>query len=97
MATKRKTVGCGDWHRSWGYGTNHIGNLQKGEAENTYIWKGHCQGRHGQVWNRGMVVTFEYTAKSEDPVIIIISTKHEWDSLPDFRDVEEAIKILENG
>lgn len=52
-----KKVSCGDWHLSWGFGTTKIGNLYK-LSDNIYLWKGHSQGRHGQVWNKGAYSTF---------------------------------------
>jgi len=56
MTIRKKSVACGDWHHSWGLGTNKIGKLsltEAGEEVSTYKWKGHSQGRHGSVWNKG--------------------------------------------
>lgn len=58
MKTKKPLtkVNCGDWHETWGMGTNKIGKLSIEiitDCPINFVWKGHSQGRHGQVWNRG--------------------------------------------
>lgn len=80
---------CSDWYRSWGLGTNKIGKLETTDIPGTYLWKGHCQGRHGQIWNRRSKTLFSL-ANGE---ITIIEQKGA--SLPDLRDVMEAVRILE--
>lgn len=96
MATKySKTVNapCSDWMRSWGFGpTNHIGKLRKGEPEGTYIWRGHQQGRHGQMWNQPANITFRVVSDTPFEIEIIDNPRKR--SLPDYRDIQEAIKIL---
>lgn len=57
---KSKQTWCSDWHKGWGYGGhNKIGKLNI-EISNPikFTWKGHSQGRHGQVSNRGARVEF---------------------------------------
>ena len=54
------SVGCGDWFLSWGFGiTNKLGKLYKLDKD-TFIWRGHSQGRHNQMWNKGTIVVFSY-------------------------------------
>jgi len=89
-AKKLTTVGCSDWHRGWGIGHNHIGKLSIDRKAGTYTWRGHCQGRHGQVWNKGMVVQFKLDA---DNLIVVIDRLNNG-TLPDTQDVMEAIRIL---
>ena len=91
---KNLKVRCGDWHRGWGYGgQNNIGKLEALELldNNKYrmLWKGHKQGRHGQIWARGMKAEFIWDAN------IQTVTEHIGpDSLPDGRDVIEAATAL---
>ena len=92
MKTKT-TVACGDWYRTWGLGTNKLGKLTKGELEGIYIWKGHQQGRHGQKYTKKYSITFKYLGENEG---IEILTNESGYSLPDYRDIFEAIRILNN-
>ena len=64
------TVNCGDWGQSWGLGTQTIGKLSTTDNE-TFTWKGHCQGRHGNKWNRGS----EFVFKFEGDQIVEVSLK----------------------
>ena len=55
------TVQCGDWHLGWGYGGHDkIGKLTLDPVNNSFIWKGSSQGRHGQKWNKGAYIVFTY-------------------------------------
>lgn len=85
-----KNTGCGDWYRSWGLGTNKIGKLYATETPGTYLWKGHSQGRHGQVWNKRSQILFS-VANGE----ITILERKGGAGLPDHRDVLESVRILE--
>ena len=82
---------CSDWQKSWGLGTNHIGKLFLDELNNQFIWKGHQQGRHGQVWNKGQEIHFIVTLEGQ---IKITYRKHEHDSLPDMAEVMGAVNRL---
>lgn len=53
-----KSIPCGDWWLGWGYGgRNKIGKLTKNPDE-TFVWKGYSQGRHGSKWNYGAYLHF---------------------------------------
>ena len=81
-----KSVHCSDWGRGWGYGGNDkIGKLSLNE-DGSYTWTGHSQGRHGRKWGY-CSTTF---IVSEDGSI----NRTAGGSLPDFRDVREAIRVL---
>jgi hypothetical protein len=55
MKAKNKTVGCSDWMLGWGYGGhNKIGKLTLNKDQ-SFTWKGHAQGRHGQIYGEGTV------------------------------------------
>jgi hypothetical protein len=90
MKSKVLKTDCGDWHRSWGIGTNHIGTLELDEVNNQFIWKGHQQGRHGQQWNRGQVIHFTVN----DDQINITYKKHDYSRLPQKEDVMAAVTTL---
>jgi len=91
MAKSQKSVPCSDWHRGWGIGHNKIGKLYANEEPDTYTWKGHCQGRHGQKWNAGSVVTFK--ANEDGEVVETLQTNGK-SALPDYRDVAKAVITL---
>lgn len=85
-----KSVNCSDWMRGWGFGgDDHIGKLYK-NGENSYEWIGIRQGRHNNIIRGKHKIifkvlengTFEFDA----------ANKTNW--LPDRRDVNEAIRIL---
>jgi hypothetical protein len=85
---KSNSVQCGDWYRTWGMGTSLIGKLKKGELEGTYIWRGHSQGRHGQIHCKPYNITFKVTGENE-------YLREDGDGrLPDSRDVFKAIEQL---
>ncbi len=85
-----KKVGCGDWHRSWGLGTNHIGKLAV--LDNGYfLWFGHCQGRHGQTWGKGQQVLFSLDEATGGFTVI---DRVKDGTLPDVRDVRNAVTQL---
>lgn len=89
MKTKNYTV-CGDWHLGWGFGPhNHIGKLIKTDVPTEYIWKGHQQGRHGQIWNRPTSIRIRVNDKN---IEIIDNPKNR--SLPDYGEILKAIEIL---
>lgn len=93
MKPNKTTVQCSDWHRSWGFGTNHIGKLTKNE-DGTYLWKGHQQGRWGAVWNRGMAVLFRLVGDDQIEVINPSMGRKKNGTLPTHTDVIAAIKLL---
>lgn len=57
-----KKIGCGDWHKGWGYGGhNKVGNLEiitEPDCPINFLWRGHSQGRHGSTWNKGARARF---------------------------------------
>jgi hypothetical protein len=57
MAKKLKSVPCSDWMLSWGLGTNHLGKLSL--KDGLFTWKGHCQGRHGQILQKTFTVSWQ--------------------------------------
>lgn len=92
MKTKALTkVSCGDWHRSWGMGTNKIGDLRRGTQDDIFVWTGHAQGRHGQKLTKRYSVTFR--ANDEGRVTEILDNQS-GNSLPDYRDIQRAISQL---
>lgn len=83
---------CGDWHRSWGLGTNKIGKLYRIDKETkTYLWKGYCQGRHGQTWNLNTRILFHVDFDKNTFNVLESNKKC---SLPDIMDVREAVERL---
>ena len=56
---KTYKTSCGDWHLGWGFGGhNKLGNLTLNDDE-TFTWRGHSQGRHGQKSNLGAYLHFK--------------------------------------
>jgi len=93
MKKPLKKTGCGDWYRTWGLGTNKVGHLHIELVEHcpvNFVWKGHCQGRHGQVWNKRSKTRF---ILFEDKVKVI------GEIYPSHEDVVNAMNILlsQNG
>jgi len=88
------TVNCGDWGQSWGFGTNTIGKLSTKDQE-TFTWKGRCQGRHGNTWNIGSISVFKF----EGGNIIEVSTKgmrpNRKALLEGLRDLQDKIQVQE--
>lgn len=62
------SVGCSDWHHTWGMGTNKIGRLYYEPTDDIYIWRGHCQGRHGQKWNEHSEYHFKIVEGKKEEV-----------------------------
>lgn len=91
---EKVTVNCGDWGQSWGLGTNTVGKLSTEDRE-TFTWRGHCQGRHGNVWNRGSVSVFKF----EGGDIIEVTTKGTRPNrealLEGLRDLNDKIQVQE--
>jgi len=86
--TQKNSVGCGDWHLGWGFGGhNHIGKLKKEDGK--FIWRGHQQGRHGQIYNRPANIVFTF-----DGVEISIIENDKNRSLPERDEVLKAIETL---
>ena len=84
---KVKKVECGDWYLGWGFGGhNKLGKLETTEEPDIYIWKGHAQGRHGQILHKRTTTVFSYI----DGEIKIISGH----LLPQYSEVIKAIDIL---
>jgi hypothetical protein len=55
---KTYSTSCGDWHLGWGLGgKNKLGKLILND-DDTYLWKGHSQDRHGQKSNLGAYLHF---------------------------------------
>lgn len=90
---KNKSVSCSDWHRGWGIGYTKIGKLSKGTDPDTYVWKGHNQGRHGQRWNTGTVITFKVNPPESEYMFEVIEHK-KTSALPHGDDVIKAIQQL---
>ena len=79
------TAPCSDWFRGWGYGGNNkLGKLSK-LSDTKYSWTGYAQGRHGQKLRSKWTSEFDFVDGQ-----ILNAT----DSLPDSRDVKEAIALL---
>ena len=56
---KAYSTSCGDWHLGWGYGGNNkVGSLSLLD-DDSYMWRGHSQGRHGQKSNKGAFLHFK--------------------------------------
>ena len=97
MKKKTNEVDCGDWWLGWGYGGNNkIGKLSL--EDGVFTWKGHCQGRHGQVGSK-YSVQFKLTEwYGEEPH----NYEHDWieyvgerkDRLPAWSELSKAIEIL---
>lgn len=88
---------CSDWQLSWGLGTNHLGKLAKGEIAGVYIWTGHQQGRHGQVWNKKGTITFRVIddkETGESIEFLSVGKPGTCQSLPSCSEVFKAIKLL---
>lgn len=85
-----KSIGCSDWIRGWGLGwNNNIGRLYK--LENAwYKWIGTRQGRHNNKIQGKRSVTFKIKENGD----FQFSSENKSNSLPDYRDVKEAIRIL---
>lgn len=94
MSKKITSIACSDWHRGWGIGYNTIGRLHKTETPNVFTWKGRNQGRHGQKWNRGTVLTFKHNDGSEPDQMFTIIERKGSGSLPYWEDVIKAINTL---
>ena len=62
------SVKCSDWHLTWGFGTNKIGRLYYDPKDDIYIWRGHCQGRHGNKWNENSEYHFKMVAGKVEEV-----------------------------
>lgn len=72
MAKSTLKTQCGDWHLGWGFGGHDkIGSLTLDPLQNSFIWKGRSQGRHGQKWNAGAMAVLTY----EDGKINILYQK----------------------
>jgi hypothetical protein len=87
----KNTIGCSDWMRSWGLGPNNkLGKLSIDRETNEFTWKGHQQGRHGQIWTPKYSIKF----KIIDGDIVVTENKTAR-SLPDKRDVLQAVRLLD--
>jgi hypothetical protein len=84
-----KGTQCSDWHRGWGLGNTHLGRLYH-IKDNIYQWVGTRQGRHNNILQRGMKITFDLLP--DNSFEFHPDNKTNW--LPDRRDVMEAIRIL---
>jgi hypothetical protein len=83
---KLLSIGCGDWHLGWGFaGDDKIGKLFLND-DGTYTWKGHRQGRHGQIIKSKYSRTFNWDG--EKPIGDDIS------HLPAYSEVQKAIETL---
>jgi len=80
----KNTTPCGDWHLTWGLGTNKIGKLEK-VTDTTFRWTGWAQGRHGQILRTKWTADFEFIDGK-----ITGAT----DTLPKESEVLNAIKLL---
>lgn len=92
-AAKVIQVECSDWHRTWGLGTNKIGKLSRGDSPGTYVWTGHQQGRHGQVYMRRHSIVFREMPEGSLERFEIITNEKDG-RLPDYRDIDKAITEL---
>ena len=97
MTKIKTTVPCSDWFRGWGYGHTKLGKLTK-TGENQYLWKGSAQGRHGNVITKSIQIEFRVTETGYEALSTEINRKvidpPTTRSLPDKRDVDEAIRVL---
>jgi hypothetical protein len=84
---KSNSVSCSDWHLSWGLGTTFLGRIKKGIEPDTYLIKGHDQGRHGQIYNKPHEMSLKYTKEGG------IETTHR---LPNHNEVIKSIETLNN-
>ena len=92
MAKKNPlTVSCGDWHLGWGLGGHDkMGKLTLDTLNNSFVWKGSSQGRHGRKWNKGAFLVFTYT----DGKITIV---HQQGSVPVYPElIKGCEEILTN-
>jgi len=87
----KKAVNCGDWGYGWGYGGNDkIGKLSQNE-DNTFMWRGYSQGRHGQKWNMGAYFHFKMVEGEPDFGIEEIERKG---GIPQLRALKQGVKDL---
>jgi hypothetical protein len=85
-----KQIFCSDWMRGWGYGGHdRIGKLYKNE-DGSFTWRGRTEGRHGHTFQSKIITTF--TVSNENEIVISETSKDQ--TLPDYRDIREAIRIL---
>ena len=88
---KTLSVNCGDWHLGWGFGgDNKVGKLYLNE-DNTYTWKGHSQGRYGQVWNKGSYVNFKMVEGEPDFGIEVIKAQGGY---PRIFELKQGMRLL---
>ena len=95
MKTQKLITHCSDWHLSWGLGTNHIGELELDKVNNRFIWTGHQQGRHGQIWNPDQKICFTVNGETlQESVVTVTYRKQDYDSLPKHSEVMQAVQRL---
>ena len=76
---------CGDWHLKW---SGTIGKLELNPLTNTFIWKGHWQGRHGEM---GCKASCEFILYDDHIQII---TRSEMDVIPIESELIKAANII---
>jgi hypothetical protein len=97
MKTKTLKTACSDWMLGWGYGGyNKLGQLtlisddvENGDGLFTFQWKGHAQGRHGQIWTKVGRVSIT----SDGKTFTVVETDNKC-SLPVDREVLDSVNTL---
>lgn len=92
---KVEYVGCSDWQLGWGYGYTLIGKLYQKDKDGYYTWKGSSHGRHGQVWETGILCKFKWD--DEDNCILEYVETNKSNRTPVLSELRQSINILKNN